>query len=443
MQKDDSYWLRSGVISLAERVVSMGFNLGSAMLLLRLLSKETFAVWGIFVLLTYFIEMGRSGLLQNGLIRFLQMPFDRPTDKTRLISAAFGLHLAYTLFSNLVLAAVAPWVATQYQVPDLLHMLPVYYLTNLVWAGCTHSIYVQQAHFDFRGMLVTSIFYRGVPFLWVFLSWYKGSSMALWHWPAMQLLGAAIALWWHRKVLFNRDILQGITYWHWYRTLLNFGKFVLGTNLSTMLYKNADKLLLGKLLGPAAFAVYDVAGRVTQLVEAPAFSIASVVFPKSAERMALEGTSGVKQLYERSVGATLAVIFPFVLLVLIFPEWIVHFFAGAQYPESADLLRITAFFGLFMPFAVQCGTALDASGRPAVNLLFTLATALLNIGLNYLFIPVYGLQGAAFATLTGYLLSFFATQWYLYHHYRIVAFRAVGYMPVFYQKLWHLLKARL
>ncbi len=98
------------------------------------------------------------------------------------------------------------------------------------------------------------------------------------------------------------------------------------------------------------------------------------------------------------------------------------------------MLRITAFFGLFLPFAVQGGTALDASGRPAVNFLFTLATAILNIGLNYLFIPVYGLKGAAFATLSGYFLSFLAMQWYLYHHYRIVAFRAIGYMPVFYRK---------
>jgi O-antigen/teichoic acid export membrane protein len=433
--KDDAYWLRSGVISLAERVVSMGFNLGSAMLLLRLLSKEAFAAWGIFVLLTYFVEMGRSGLLQNGLIRFLQMPFDQPADKTRLISAAFGLHLAYTLFSNLILAVVAPWVATQYQVPEILPMLPVYYLTNLVWAGCTHSIYVQQAHFDFRGMLVTSIFYRGLPFLWVFVCWYTGSAVALWQWPAMQLFGAAIALWWHRKVLFNRDILQGINYWQWYRTLLNFGKFVLGTNLSTMMYKNADKLILGKLLGPAAFAVYDVAGRVTQLVEAPAFSIASVVFPKSAERMALEGASGVRQLYEKSVGATLAVILPFVLLVLLFPELLVRFFAGTQYPESVELLRITAFFGLFMPFAVQFGTALDAGGKPAVNFIFTLGTALLNLALCYWMVPIFGLKGAAFATLAGYMLSFLAMQTYLYYTFGVVAVRAFRYLPEFYKKL--------
>ena len=421
----------------------MGFNLGSAMLLLRLLSKETFAAWGIFILLTYFVEMGRSGLLQNGLIRLLQMPFAAPDDKKQLISAAFGLHLVYTLLSNLTLAVFAPWIAAKYQVPELLTILPVYYATNLVWAGCTHSIYVQQAHFDFRGMLATSLFFRGLPFIWVFYNWYFELPVNIWHWGLAQLAGAIMALWWHRTVLFTPAILRGLTDWQWYRTLLGYGKYVLGTNLGTMLYKNADKLSLGQLLGPAAFAVYDVAGRVTQLVEAPAFSIASVVFPKSAERMALEGPSGVKQLYERSVGATLAVILPFILLVLIFPEWIVRFFAGAQYPESADLLRITAFFGVFMPFAVQCGTALDASGRPAVNFFFTLATALVNICLNYLFIPVFGLKGAAFATLTGYFLSFFAMQWYLYHHYRIVAFRAFGYMPVFYQKLWGLLKTRL
>ncbi len=200
-----------------------------------------------------------------------------------------------------------------------------------------------------------------------------------------------------------------------------------------MFYKNIYKLTLGQLLGPAAFAVYDAAARVTQLVEAPAFSIAAVVFPKSAEKMALEGTSGVKTLYERSVGATLAVILPFVIFVLVFAEPIIRVFAGSQYMESANVLRLTAFFGLFMPFAVQFGTVLDSTGKPGVNFAYTFFTAMLNLALSYFFIKAFGLFGAAYAMLAGYTFSFLLMQNYLHRRFKINALKAFTHVPEFYK----------
>jgi len=179
------------------------------------------------------------------------------------------------------------------------------------------------------------------------------------------------------------------------------------------------------------------------LVEAPAFSIAAVVFPKSAEKMALEGPTGVRNLYERSVGATLAVILPFVVFVLVFAEPIIRIFAGSQYLESANILRLTAFFGLFMPFAVQFGTVLDSTGKPAVNFAYTFFTALLNLGLSYVFIQKFGLFGAAYSTLTGYALSFLLMQNYLYREFKINALRAFLQVPIFYLMGWELLRRRL
>jgi len=213
--------------------------------------------------------------------------------------------------------------------------------------------------------------------------------------------------------------------------------------MSTMFYKNVDKLTLGYLIGPAAFAVYDAAGKVTQMVEAPSFSIAAVVFPQGAERMAEQGAVGVKRLYERSVGAILAIILPFLIAILLFSKQIMLAFAGPAYLESAGVLVITAFFGLFLPFAVQFGTILDATGKPAVNFAYTLFTAILNLALSWWFIQQYGLMGAAWATLTGYALSFVLMQLYLYKHFRINALHAFLHIPDFYKMGWNMLRKRL
>jgi len=445
-QTDDTppqnYWLRSGLLSLSEKVAAMAFNLGTAMLLLRLLTKEEFASWGIFILLTYFVEMGRSGLLQNGIVRALATRKDDPKEQANIISAALLLNLSFSFVSNLLIWLCSDWICLQYQVPLLAEMIPFYFLTSFLMAFCMHSNFVQQANFEFRGLVWTSVLYRGIPFGWVLWCWTTKTGVVLWQFSVAVLMGvalAAVVAWWYARPFLHWS--KRIDF-QWVKNLTSYGKYVLGTNLSTMLYKNIDKLTLGQLLGPAAFAVYDAAGRVTQLVEAPAFSIAAVVFPKSAEKMALEGPVGVKTLYERSVGATLAVILPFVVFVLVFAEPIIRIFAGSQYIESANVLRLKAFFGLFMPFAVQFGTVLDSSGKPAVNFAYTFFTALLNLGLSYVFIQRFGLFGAAYSTLTGYALSFLLMQNYLYREFKINALSAFKHIPTFYRLGWELLKKR-
>lgn len=435
-----NYWLRSGAYALSEKIAGMAFNLGTAMLLLRLLTKEAFAAWGIFILIAYFVEMGRSGLLQNGLVRAIATQKGNRSQQASIIYAALALNLAYSVLSNAVIWLSSAWLCQHYQVPLLAEMLPAYYLTNMVMAFGSHAYFVQQAHFEFRGVFWMAVFYRGIPFLWVLGCWLWGAPVQLSQFSIAVLMGtsvAALATWWfaRRYFLFSKNLD-----WSQMLQLANYGKFVLGTNLSTMFYKNVDKLTLGQLLGPVAFALYDAAGRVTQLVEAPAFSIAAVVFPKSAEKMALEGPRGIKLLYEKSVGATLAVILPFVVFVLVFAEPVIRVFAGSQYLESAGILRLTAFFGLFMPFAVQFGTVLDSTGKPAVNFAYTFFTALLNLALSYVFVQKFGLFGAAYATITGYAVSFALMQMYLRKHFNINALNAFSFVPEFYKIGWGMLK---
>lgn len=443
VHRPSPHWLRSGFFSLLEKGVALVFNLGVTVLLLRLLTKEDFAAWGVFIILTYFVEMGRSGLIQNGLVRNLALHRDDRDVYAAISTAALALNFCFSLVSNLLLWLGAGWLAQQYQVPQMAALLPVYFITNLVMAPYSHCYYVQQANSEFRGVFWGAVFFRGLPFFWVLFCWLTGQKVELAALAFSMLAGAlagGVALW-----VFARPFLlpSSAIDFQWVKKLFTFGKYVLGTNLSTMFYKNIDKLTLGHLLGPAAFAVYDAAGKVTQMVETPSFSVAAVVFPHSAERMARDGAAGVKMLYERSVAAILAIILPPLVLVVLFAKPIIWLFAGEQYMASADVLRLTAFFGLFLPFAVQFGTVLDSTGRPATNFIFTLFTAFLNLGLSYWLVSEFGLFGAAFATLLGYALSFIFMQIYLFKNFKINALNAFGQVPAVYGIGWKILRQKL
>ncbi len=439
----NQYWLRSGLLTLLEKGSGLVFALGTSVLLYRLLSQQRLGTWELFLIITYFLEMGRSGLIQNGLIRFLAANRHDETQYPAITTASLALNFGFSILSNLVLWLMVGWLSRSYQAPELAVVLPVYFLTNFVMAWFYHCNFVQQANFEFRGIFWSTFFFRGSLFGWVLLCWFMHWPVQLWQLAAASAVGATVGavVTWH----FARPYLRHATTldWAWIKKLLAFGKYVFGTNLSTIFYKNIDKLILGKLLDPAAIAIYGVAGRITQMVETPSFSIAAVVFPQSAARMERDGAAGVKWLYERSVGAILAIILPFVLLVLVFAEPVVWLFAGAKYAESANLLRLTAFFGLFMPFAVQFGTILDSTGRPATNFAYTLFTALLNLVLCYVFIHQIGLYGAAFATLTGYAVSFVFMQRLLRRDFDIRWWAAFGYVLEFYRLGFQLIKKRL
>lgn len=423
-----------------EKGSGLVFALGTAMLLLRGLSKADFAAWGLFLVITYFLEMGRSGLLQNGMMTFIA---NEPTQSNSIIGTALVLNIDFSLVSALVIWLSTGWLAENYQSPQLYTILPVYYLTNFVMVALYQCNFVQQAYAEFRGIFWGTFCQKGVLFLWVLFCRMVVRPLSLYEMAWVMFMGAVlglIATW-----LFARKYLPN-TYkfdFQWIKKYFHYGKYVLGTNLSTMFYKNIDRLALGHIIGPAAFAVYDAAGKITQMVEAPSFSIAAAVFPHSAREMAQKGKVGVKQLYERSAGAILAIILPFLVLAVLFAPQIVRVFAGAGYEEAVGVLRLTAFYGIFMPFAVQFGMVFDSTGKPGLNFVYTLFTAALNLVLNYFLVLEYGLYGAAYAMLIGYAISFVLMQEALYRHFRIQWWRAFLFVPEAYKIAFQVIRRRI
>jgi O-antigen/teichoic acid export membrane protein len=168
--------------------------------------------------------------------------------------------------------------------------------------------------------------------------------------------------------------------------------------------------MLGSLVSTASVAIYNAASRITNLINVPSMSLSAVVFPQSARLMHTEGKEGVKILYEKSVGAILAIVFPAVLFVLLFPEFVITIIAGKSYLESVAILRITIFLSFLLPFAYQFGVTLISIGRPNLNFYFVGSFFVTNLVLNYFLISTYGIAGAAYGTLGTTLLSFISMQ---------------------------------
>ncbi len=441
-QSGRSYWIRSSLLTLLEKSFGLLFGLGLAFVLWRQLTKAEMGSWAMFLLIAAFVEMARSGMIQNALMRFIAQHKQDSEAIGHIQTSALVISFLFSIVSSLLLLLSMQLLANQLNAPKLVEIIPIYFLTNFAMIGLYHANYVQQASFEFRGIFWSTFFYRGVPFAYAVFCSLRQIPISLRALALSMALGAIIGAlasmvyaWSH----FHHAKRISFT---WIKQLMAYGRFVLGTNLSTMLYKNMDKVAVSGLLGAESLAVYDAASKITQMVEMPSFSMAAVLFPQSARAIEEKGAQGVKHLYERSVGAILAFILPFILLCLLFAEPIVRVLAGEQYQDSAGVLRLTAFFGLFLPFAVQFGTILDSTGEPGTNFWYTFFTAMLSLGLSYLFVWQFGLYGAAFATLVSYSISFFLMQRLLSKKYSINPIHAFKHVPGFYSIGWNMIKGK-
>lgn len=316
-------------------------------------------------------------------------------------------------------------------------LLAIYCATTVVLIPFFQSNYIQQASLDFKGIFWGNSVKGGVLFsyiLWLFVS---DTAVDLVNLAYCQIIAAGLAslvsyLFAKKYIRFSWSVDM-----NWIRKLFNYGIFVFGTNFCTQLFKNVDKFLLSFLSagGLVAVALYEAAIRVTNLTDVPTASMANILFPQSARRSE-EGKEAVKKLYEKAVGAILAFMVPAIIFVLISADWIVFIVSGEGYEAAADVLRITIFFGLFMPYAVQFGTVLDSIGKPDVNFSYTALSLLFTIVFNLIFISILGVHGAAIGTLLAYVSIVVLMLVYLKKHLNVSPLQPFSYMVGFYKQLW-------
>ena len=95
-QKKINDWVKPGIYSGLQKASIPLFGLLSTMLLAhKILSKSDMGVWVLFLVVTSFAELFRSGIVRTSLIKYLN--FSQPGDQRMVLSAAFFLNAAITL----------------------------------------------------------------------------------------------------------------------------------------------------------------------------------------------------------------------------------------------------------------------------------------------------------------------------------------------------------
>lgn len=430
MEGKKDYWLKSGFINILQNFSGVFFGFAGFYLLVRLLTKHDFGVWTLFISTTTILEAIRSGLLQNALIKYISS-FDSK-EHPDIITASFAINGIVQVVCIAAILMFSPWLSRLWDAPQLVEMMYWYIAIYLLSGLQAQFNGIEQANLRFNGIFVTTIIRQGVFFTFVLVCYVFSFSVELvflvWVQIVSALAGMLIA---YAHV--RRDLALSVKISRaWIGKLFGYGKYAFGTLISSLLSGTIDQMMLGAMLSPAASGAFNIAVRITNLIDIPGNAVATIVFPQSAKRMESEGKGAIKYLYEKSVGTTLALVVPVVIFLYLFSGIVITLIAGEKYADSIPLLQITLIYCLLIPFGRQFGTILDSIGKTRVTFFVVIGTATMNLGLNYFFIRQWGVVGAAYATLCSNIVGFAVAQVILKREIGVNVLNTFVYMYKFY-----------
>jgi lipopolysaccharide exporter len=433
-QSKDKYWLKSGMLNVVQNFSGVFFGFASFYFLVRILTKHDFGVWTLFMSVTTILETVRSGLIQNALIKFISSTEKK--EHTKIISASVVLSLGITGICILLCIIGGHSLAVLWDSTELTKMFYIYCVLFFLSGILTQFNCIEQANLKFSGIVITNFVRQIVFFIFVFLGFLTKSEISLSQLIWVQILSVSISVvisYFHVKSFLT---FRFKFYRDWISKLFNYGKYAFGTSVSSILSGTIDQMMLGALLSPAASGAFNIAIRITNLVDIPTNAVATVVFPQSAKRMETDGPEAIRYLYEKSVGTILAILIPGLILLYFLAGPVVHFIAGEKFNDTIPLLKVTLLYCLFIPYGRQFGTILDSIGKTKLTFIIVLSTATLNLTLNYFFIIKYGVIGAAYATLTSNLIGFIAAQSILKKQLQVNVLHTFIYAFRFYPEMY-------
>ncbi len=177
----------------------------------------------------------------------------------------------------------------------------------------------------------------------------------------------------------------------------------------------SDRIMLGLLGGATAFqsvGVYSVVTTFAGLFLLPFGAVLTIFFPIVSELFGkgqidkMKKTTAVAMKWSILIGA------PFFILLMSFPSFFLRAFYGDEYANGAVVLVIYIIALFIFSLSLLPLKTIGAMRRLDIELKIGCVCAFVNVILNYLLIQLYGMNGAAFATMLSFFVMAVLTFWY-------------------------------
>ncbi len=172
--------------------------------------------------------------------------------------------------------------------------------------------------------------------------------------------------------------------------------------LGTALFYNVDILFLTKLTSFKIVGLYEFTLRIINFVVMIPGSLVFAAFPSMTLLYTVKKKAKLVPVFRKILKYSLYVALPGFAGLVILSKKIITQFMGPSFAQYDLALKLFFIYGLLLTLHMVIRSLLYALKKEKVNLYALLMAGALNIVLNLMLIPRYGLLGCAFATLVSY-----------------------------------------
>ncbi|SFR14189.1 flippase [Desulfoscipio geothermicus] len=391
--------LSGAFVAFTFKVLGAGLGFAFNVLLARLLGAERAGLYYLaFTVITIATVVGRMGL-DNALLRFTAT--NAVQEKWEKVSGVYrkGIFIAViaSLVATIIVGSSASWVAKGiFSEPALVKPIRLMALAILPISLLTlHAELLKGLKRIRDAMLVQGV---GVPLISISLLAFLGGpfqvtgAVTAYVCATTIVLLLSVALW--RRAT---PKLRGVRGTFDTRLLLATSMPLLLVASMNLIMSWTDTIMLGFWIDSKSVGIYNIAMRAAMLTSFILFAVNSIVAPKFAALYAKGELEALGIVARNSTALMTVLALPILLLFILSPKFILGIF-GPGFISGSNVLIILA-LGQFVNVATgSVGYLLMMTGYEKLMRNNIIGSAILNIILNTLLVPKYGITGAAIAT---------------------------------------------
>ncbi|WP_291876620.1 flippase [Leptospira sp.] len=367
----------------------VGFTI--SVMIVRYLGPEWFGKYNyvnsIIVLFGIFVSFGSEGIL----VKFL---VSEPEQKNEILSASFWFHSVFGLLSFLLSFLFLQILRNEADLFQLLMILGI----PLLFRSFSVVKYVYESNLEIKKVVIIDnliffsfsfirvlLVYLNLSFNWIFVSF------------AAEGIIANLSLFFyyrlHHPAFLNfRPKLETI------KSILKESFPILVSGFAIIVYMKVDQIMIGSMLGDEQLGIYSVGVRLSEFWYFIPIGISSSFFP---HLIALKKDLSIH--YKRRFAILHSIVFWMALLgaciTQFAADYVIVKIYGYDYFNSSSVLKIHIWASLFVFLGVAGSNYYILENLQKLTIFKSFFGLLVNIILNFFWIPEFGIVGAAFATL--------------------------------------------
>jgi O-antigen/teichoic acid export membrane protein len=400
---DDISILAGGAsISLAGKIVGRGLGLIGDIAAARILGPVAFGLYAIGWTLLRILSLLTPLGLDKGVQYFGVAVWKKDSSAcTRLVRQSLGLALLSGLISGVALFFCAPWLSESvFHKPELTYIfrwfslsfptatcLTVILAATRITLKMSYSVWIQDLLQPFVGLLFLLLFYLiGLRLPGVLASDVISFAAAL-----------IVALYFLRRI-FPTSSGPASTINLSNKNLLTFSIPAALAGVFTPFLVWVDRLFVGFFRSSSETGVYQAASQTSVIFAIIMVGFAAIVTPMFARFIQKKDTQRLEELFQVSTKWGLYVSLPIFLWIFIFPQQVLTAVFDQRYAEGWVPLVILSIGELINVGTGAVAPLLIMSGRQKRWSVLSGSALIVNIILNWILVPRWGMVGAALGT---------------------------------------------